>query len=451
MENQEQVKELRVNTITPIVQGIEQLQKLRIQTGNRIAAINIQRRNQAVKQANTEEDKEKIQKEFDKVLEVVQKEYRRITDSIVEANYKTSKKGGVLPTPKKFQPSDLINTYSELILVDQYVRLLENEKMNIAQLDSALQEIPLYTDYLCKVGGVGPKIAGVIVSEIDWERTKYVNSLHAYAGLDTVIYGVYKNKDGQEVRVSFSEICAYYEDKMTDGPMEINGYPVEFRTKGRGRDNVSLVTREYKKSDGSSGVRNSITFNPFLKTKLIGVLGPSFLKQSMVLVDGEKMSTEQREEMAVRLGCKLKGSAAEKKAEVIAFLRDQGFDVVVQRGRFAKVYYDYKHRIENSNKPEHQGLSSLHIHNMAVRYMVKEFLRELYVVGRHLAGLPIYSSYESAKLGYNHCSNNAIFKEFNIDPSNFKDNETEWLRDNAPRQVKAYLAKRETPAAILNP
>ena len=131
--------------------------------------------------------------------------------------------------------------------------------------------------------------------------------------------------------------------------------------------------------------------------------------------------------------------------------------------RFGKIYYDYKSRIERSQKPEHQGKTPSHIHNMAVRYAAKEFLRELYVVWRHMEGLPIYESYETAKLGYSHNLHKEILDEFKIDPRTFVTEEkraelegrpalvSEDPYEKYPQALRDYLKQRNQPAALVNP
>lgn len=94
--------------------------------------------------------------------------------------------------------------------------------------------------------------------------------------------------------------------------------------------------------------RMGITFNPFLKTKLY-VLATSFIKQ---------------------------------------------------KGGYREIYDGYKHRLENS--PHHVEKSKGHRHNMAMRYMVKMFLKDFWEQWRQLEGLPTPGPYSEAKLGLVH-------------------------------------------------
>jgi hypothetical protein len=106
---------------------------------------------------------------------------------------------------------------------------------------------------------------------------------------------------------------------------------------------------KYQAKDGTEKERLSITFNPFLKTKLIGVLGTSFLRSG---------------------------------------------------SQYAQVYYDYKNRLENH--PKYKDVSKAHRHNMAIRYMIKMFLKDMWVFWRKAEGLEVTPSYAEAKLGIVH-------------------------------------------------
>ena len=111
----------------------------------------------------------------------------------------------------------------------------------------------------------------------------------------------------------------------------------------------SLIDAIYLDKEGVEQTRKSITFNPFLKTKLY-VLASCFIK--------------------------------------------------LRESPYRKIYDDYKHRI--ANHPDHVEKSLGHRHNMAQRYMLKRFLADLYVAWRILEGLPISVEYYEGKLGGSH-------------------------------------------------
>ena len=152
-------------------------------------------------------------------------------------------------------------------------------------------------------------MAGVVVSEIDIAKAKYPSSLWKYAGLDVA-------EDGA----------------------------------GRSRKSEHLIDVDYVNKKGEPAQRKSLTFNPFLKTKLIGVLASSFLRAG--------------------------------------------------DNKYSQIYRGYKHRLESrlDLKEESKGRR----HNMANRYMIKMFLVDLYLAWRKLEGLPVSPTYDEAKLGHQH-------------------------------------------------
>jgi len=276
-----------------MVRGCYDIQKIRIQTGNRIVA------NFRAKLGLESSEKEKDNKDANTLLNKIRKDYKLITNGIVG-----------LPTRKKFKGSGVISEYAELVLVHSYHFNLQQEEKLFSLLGKMLIDFPVWNNYLSDVMGVGPAMAGVIISEIDIEKAQYPSSLWKYAGLDVA-------RDGR----------------------------------GRSRKKEHLVETTYINKDGEEALKNGITFNPFLKTKLTGVLGSSFLR------------------------CGLKSP-------------------------YAQVYYDYKFRLENSES--HKEKTKLHRHNMANRYMIKRFLVDLYREWRAMEGLPIAGEYSESKLGITH-------------------------------------------------
>jgi hypothetical protein len=137
---------------------------------------------------------------------------------------------------------------------------------------------------------------------------------------------------------------------VTSSLWKYAGLDVAENGQGRSRKAEHLVKVSYVNRDGEEAERNSITFNPFLKTKLIGVLAPSFIKLSNPI--------------------------------------------------YAPIYRGYKHRLESN--PAHQEKSKGHRDNMAKRYMIKIFLIDLYKAWRTIEGLPVTPPYHEGKLGIFH-------------------------------------------------
>lgn len=280
--------------IRRITRGIYDLQKLRIQAGNRLIAHYLVKLGIQPGQEKTAD--------VEHLFSLLKSEYKTLTDGLV------NKKG----IPKKFISNGLISDEVEFALVNAYEKLVEEEAFQTVILTMALKEFPIYTEFLSQIRGIGPLMAGVIISEIDITRATYVSSLWKYAGLDVVVL-----EDGTAL--------------------------------GRSRRRECLVPKVYTNSDGETVETVGITYNPFLKTKLLGVLATSFLRS---------------------------------------------------KSPYADYYYQYKNRL--MNHPKHKEKSKNHIHRMAIRYMIKMFLRDLYMAWRTLEGLPTYPTYEQEKLGIVH-------------------------------------------------
>jgi hypothetical protein len=274
------------------------MQKLRIQNGNRLAASFRTKLGLDSSQAESENE------DAEKVLVTLRGEFKRITDGVkrVTKAIKTD--------------STIITDYGELMMIQAYEQMLEAESTHEKAILAALNKELIYTEWLLGVRGVGPLMAGVILSEIDIEKCNSISALHAYCGLDVVVSTDEKGEKMEE---------------------------------GRCRKRHHLKPKTYTNRDGEETETVGITFNPFLKTKLVGVLGGVFLK----------------------LG-----------------------------GEYREIYDGYKNRLENH--PKHKDKTKGHRHNMAIRYMVKEFLADLWTVWRTIEGLPVRGTYAEDKLGIVH-------------------------------------------------
>jgi hypothetical protein len=280
--------------IRQYVRGAYDAQKGRVAFGNRLAA---QFRAKIGIAASTEADEDQTE-----ILATIKGDYKRIADALAE---------GSRINPKNFKGAGIISDYAEFSIVKFYMDMLANEEGAFSRLKHILRPIPIYRDFLEKVSGIGPAMAGVIISEIDIHKARTPSSLWKYAGLDV-------GDDGQ----------------------------------GRSRKKQHLVETHYKNREGEDAVRNGITFNPFLKTKIMGVLASSFIK------------------------C--------------------GNDT------YEPIYRQYKHRLESHPVYGAEDVSKGRRHNMAMRYMVKMFLIDLYKAWRALEGLEVKPPYHEAKLGMMH-------------------------------------------------
>lgn len=203
-----------------IVRGAYDLQKVRIEMGNRICA---QFRSKlGLAPSQPEED----DKEAAKVLDRLRERYAKITDGVWRE----------LPRLKDFKGDELISSYAELVLVHEYIKLESSEKSNFKLLEKTLESFPIYTEFLQHVSGCGPALSAIIITEFDPHKAKYPSSFWAYAGFDVGPDGRGRSKRAEHLR------------KVT-----------------------------YTDKEGKEATRNGITFNPWLKTKLY-LLGTCFVK-----------------------------------------------------------------------------------------------------------------------------------------------------------------------------
>lgn len=303
------------SAIRATVRGMYDMQQLRIQAGNRIVANFRSKLGIEAGEADTETDKE-----AEKLLNTLRAEYKLLTEGVNRITRRMNLEAG-----------EYIDSHTEIRLIQQYERLVQAEDAAEKTLEDLLDEAPIYTQFLAHIRGISTKMASVIISEIDIHKAKYPSSIWKYAGLDVV--------DGE----------------------------------GRSRKKRHLEEREYTNKYGEKEIRQSLTYNPFLKTKLIGVLGQNLIR-SEGHYKGEFYNPKKHFYMT-RGFCN--GSHSET-----------GQTTFIPSGKATRQENDY--------------CTKGHCHAMARRYMVKMFLLDLYKAWRTLEDLPVSDSYHSGQRGHDH-------------------------------------------------
>ena len=294
--------------IRTVIKGLYDIQKLRVATGNRIVASLRPIEMARIKSAMGEEaDPDKQQAEADKILKKIAAEYNTLTDYLA----KQQKTKAVLNKHIEILGSELtyVKSRADYDLVESYSFLLSAEKNFEDSVKREVEQHPLWDAFFAGVGGCGPLMAAVCIAYLDPYKARYPSSFWKYAGLDVV--------------------------------------NVEGKDEGRQRWHVEDVQYEV---DGEVRTKKGLTYNPFLKTKLVGVLGGSFLK--------------------ARGGSK-----------------------------YADIYYDYKRRLENRHEEDENVKRPVVIHRRATRYAVKQFLADLWVAWRTIENLPTGHPYAVDFLG----------------------------------------------------
>lgn len=283
-------------TLRAMTRSFYDAQKMRIMAGNRLAANVRVRLGQ-----NPGKKSEAIDSEAQKLLDQLVAEYGSIAGGMTARTIR----GRI----KEFEKQKgILADIFEYELTGHYLRLVDNEEEIGKALKQLVETFPIWGGFLKDVKGCGYTMAAVIISELDPYKARHVSSFWKYAGLDVAGDGA-----------------------------------------GRSRRSAHLVKAAYTAKDGAEKTRNSITFNPFLKTKLMGVLATSFLRTN---------------------------------------------------SPYRLIYDGYKHRLDCH--PAHKDKAKGHKHNMALRYMTKCFLRDLWLAWREIEGLPITPDYAESKLGMQH-------------------------------------------------
>lgn len=270
------------------------LQKLRIQVGNRLCASF-----RYGKDAGNEDDK---------FITVLLGEYNRVTDTLVEQFDNSSRR--LLRAIKATDDLKYIKSAFDYSLIEQYKSLRDQEEETNKLVSKLVKEHPMWGRFFADVKGCGTTMAAICIAYLDIHKARYVSSFWSYAGV-----GTRTAEDGSVVAMS----------------------------------KKSTIEVEYVDSEGNIKTKKSIGYNEFLHTKLLGVLGDSFVKQGDV---------------------------------------------------YRKVYDDYKNRY--LNKPDWQtqkGTLRLRAHRAAIRQVIKAFLRDLWVEWRTYEGYEIPLSYAEAHLG----------------------------------------------------
>lgn len=302
-----------------VLDALYDMQKLRIASGNRLYQI-FKDKSDADTAIKDEIEKEKLSEaeevldaKADEILKAVNSEYKELTAYMVDNN-KT-----IASALKKIETIKIL-TKTDYSMVKAYNLLLESEESYKKVLSDNIKDHPVYVGFLANVKGCGPMMSANLIAYLDPYKARHASSFRKYAGLDVIPT---KDKDGNIV-------------------LDEDGHIVT-----HGRKMGDTEEYEYIDKNGNKAIKKGLTYNPKLKSKLIGVLAPGIIKAK----DPE----------------------------------------------YCKIYYDYKLRLENH--PKHREKSAAHRNNMALRYMIQKFLSNLWAYWRELEGLEVTLPYEVEKLG----------------------------------------------------
>lgn len=234
------------------------------------------------------------------------------------------------------------------------------------ELENVLQRFPIYTEFLSKIKGLGPVAAGWIVGEYDIHEASTVSKMWQYTGLNPGLVIGKKRKEMKNGRFSL---------ELTDTLVKAD------------RQTPGFVS----------------PFNKRLRTAMVGVMATDIIKTNVRYRNADDDEYAQVPNAYRRI--KKNKDGTEQK------------QVLLELSGYAKMYVDYKARLESSDKmttetkkggtvveiPWKEATDG-HRDMAAKRYMVKMFLKDLYVAWRTLEGLPVRPTYQEEYLGHVHSS-----------------------------------------------
>lgn len=255
--------------------------------------------------------------------------------------------GRLRPDPKKENPIHL-HPHDIQMLNKRCDALKEQEKEALKDVQHHLRQIPFYVEVLSDkelFKGVGPTMAGVILAEFDIRREENVSQMYSFAGLAPV--KAYRCKKCNAI------VQATDDGSQATHPAGNDYNPCPLNTS---KTKTTIIDGRDVYASGKSmrPVKGEkLPYNAFLRSKLVGVLGP----------------------------------------------------VLLQVNSPWRYFYDsYKHRLQqpqgSTGRP--WGTGDAHRHMAAIRYMVKMLLLEIYIQWRSHLGLHVRKSYQEEYLGHTH-------------------------------------------------
>lgn len=254
--------------------------------------------------------------------------------------------------PKAPGAEIILHQYDITTLEARGQNLLVAEKLALKDVEDLLNEMPFYVNVLSdkeRFRGIGPTMAGVILSEFDIHRSDTPSKFWAFAGLAPVpvkrCQKCFRTVEKGDLALQYTH--TKWVSKQPKFDAEGNEVPqkkitCEFDGKPIPDNFIIDSAKAAKPVKGEK-----LNYNAFLRAKMCGVLGP----------------------------------------------------VLIKCGSPWRVHYDnFKQRWISAGK----GINDAHRHAAAIRYMVKMLIAEIWGLWREAEGLPRRLSYAEEKLGMHH-------------------------------------------------
>lgn len=275
------------------------------------------------------------------------------------------------------------------------------EKEALREVKRLLKGAPIWEQWLKKQKGVAETLGGLFLAEIFIEHCHTVSQLWTWCGLATLRACVECDTvvDERPIKV-FECKCGYTTAKKPGEKLSIYCPKCDEKmemTKKLYEEIPSSCpkcgSQEFKHISDRMIRGQQCDYNPWLKSKIISVLGGCLLKSNSpwrkFYDDYKTRKTNQR--VPVCMQCK--GSGTTKREEKLK----QSKQKVKNPKKKVKCW-----NCEGTGGPAPWGKSDKHRHAAAQRYMVKQFMSELWVQWRTLEGLPVRKPYAEEYLDRPH-------------------------------------------------
>lgn len=378
--------------IRALISNVYDMQKLRIASGNRLVQSFYYQLG-----LNPSESPDNLDDKSKKMLDIIKKEYNRISDGIVKSGstlrkqIKEIQKEGTADSALQYIKSEI-----DYKMVDNYMLLLKSEEGSIKILDKYVKDHPLYENFFKDIKGCGTLMSAMCIAYLDPRKARYVSSFFRYCGVDTVRD---EDENGNIIFTTDEDTPRKVREKVVFVLPDGSNYSGKVRrTDGFTSDGEQIWETE----DGESCIMS------FVKAKIDGVevpvyetidTGEEYIGTAYISEHGRRRSdTEEFEyttkegDIAIKKGLTYNPLVKTKLMGVLTGCLLKAKDPV-----YSEIYYEYRKRLDRERK--YQGYRDAHKNMMAQRYMIKQFLRNLWVAWRELEGLEVNFPYEVAKLG----------------------------------------------------
>lgn len=275
----------------------------------------------------------------------------------------------------------ILDEEDRLFLRRQNLLLESLEADTLKRIQEEIKKYPIYSAFLTGVKGCGPTMSGVILSEIQMAYEVPADTLEKEDVIRKQLLKVTdENGKAWDYVQAVHQVMVLRQDPDSD-KKQTKATPVEVLRKYFWKDGVlyrdvcptvsalwayaglAVDTRTNTARRHVKGERSN--WNPFLKTKMLGVLGGQFIKYKN---------------------------------------RTTG-----EISPYREIYDNYKHRLQSRDFGKNPG----HVHKAALRVAVKYFLQDLWLAWRRLEGFPTTLPYKEAMLGRVHGDHGGTEKYWN--------------------------------------